>query len=132
MNLTKAEIEKKAAQYAKELRTQAGKNEPEITKELQKIASEVSAEMIGLENKLKSEESLTRKIAEGSVKNVRKLFESGNSLENAIEEVTKIRAERNNDTLRYTFLFSFEKYVFGFRQSLQKLKQSGFNNTFAN
>lgn len=49
MNLTKAEIENKAAQSAKGLRTQAEKNEPEITKDLQKIASEVSAEMIGLE-----------------------------------------------------------------------------------
>ena len=53
MNLTKAKIEQKAAQYAKDLRTQAVKNEPSITADLQKIASEVAAEMIGLEYKFK-------------------------------------------------------------------------------
>lgn len=126
MNLTQRKIEKKAASYAKQLLKRAQKHEPQITKDLQNIASEVSAEMVGLEDRFKTEESLTRKIAEGSVKNVRKFFESGYSLENAIEKAVKMRAERNNDTLRYTFIFSFEKYVFGFKQSLQKLKQNGF------
>ena len=101
-------------------------NEPQITADLQQIARDVSAEMAGLENKFKAEESLTRKIAEGSVKNIRKLFESGYPLESSIEESVKIRAERNNDALRYTFIFQFEKYVFGVKQSLQKLKQTGF------
>ncbi len=63
MNRTKAEIEKKAAQSAKNLLKQAGKNEPKITQDLQKSASEVSAEMIGLEYKFKSEASLTEMIA---------------------------------------------------------------------
>lgn len=127
MNLIGQKIEKKAKQFAKNLLQQAENNEPPITTDLQKIALEVSAEMVGLEEKFKSEESLTRKITETSVRNVRKFSESGYSLKNAIEEAVKIRAERNNDTLRYTFIFSFEKYVFGFRQSLQKLNQKGFN-----
>ena len=61
MNLTETEIERKAKKYAENLITQAVKNEPEITETLQKIALEVSAEMVGLEHKFKTEESLTQK-----------------------------------------------------------------------
>jgi hypothetical protein len=94
-----------------------------------KIASEVVAEIVGLEHKLKSEESLTRKISDESAKSAKSFVGFGYSIDEAIEKSTKRQAERNNDALRYTFIFSFEKYVFGFRQSLQKLKQKGFEIT---
>ena len=54
---------KQARRLARKLLAEAGENEPQITNDLQKIASEISAEMIGLENKFKSEESLARKIS---------------------------------------------------------------------
>jgi hypothetical protein len=50
----------------------------------------------------------------------------GYLLDEAIEKSTERQAERINDALRYTFVFPFEKYVFGFKQSLVKLKDSGF------
>ncbi len=126
MNLTEAKIEKEAAQCAKTLRTQAVKNEPQITEDLQTIASEVSAEMVGLEHRFKSAESLTRKITEESAKSAKSLIDFGYSVDEAIEKSTKRRAERNNDALRYTFVFPLEKYVFGFRQTVEKLRQTGY------
>lgn len=126
MNLTKAEIEKQAAQYAKNLLKQAEKNEPPITEDLQKIVSDVKAEMVGLEHRFKTEESLTRKISDESAKSAKSFVDFGYSIDEAVEKSIKRQSARNNDALRYTFLFPFEKYVFGFRQSLQKLKQNGF------
>ena len=89
MNLLEQQIEKKAKQYARNLLKQAAENEPGISADLQAIAPEVMAEIIDLENWFKTEKSLTRKIAEKSIKYSRKLFESGYSLENATEEAIK-------------------------------------------
>ena len=119
-------LEQKAAQYAKSLRTQAVKNEPQITEDLQKIASEVSAEMVGLEHKFKTEDSLTRKL----VNRAAKIFEY--ELKQEFSEARAVRAtflelvEEQNDVLRYTFVLPFEKYIFGFRNSLEKLKRKDY------
>ena len=126
MNLTEQKIRQKAAQYAKSLLKQVLRNAPEITPNLQKIAAEVAAEMVGLEHKFKTEESLIRKLTNESVKSAKSFVNSGYLIDEAIEKSTKLQAERNNDALRYTFVFPFEKYVFGFKQSLEKLKQSGY------
>ncbi|MDQ3180889.1 MAG: hypothetical protein M3Q33_10255, partial [Acidobacteriota bacterium] len=72
---------------AKKLLAQAEENEPKITADLQTIAWEVSAQMVGLENKFKSEESLTRK-----------LVDTANANSQTLEEV----AEIINDALRFT------------------------------
>ncbi len=53
---------KEAARLAQKLFAEAVENEPPITVDLQKIASEISVKMVGLENKFKSEESLIRKL----------------------------------------------------------------------
>ncbi len=129
MNLTKAEIEKKAANYAKQLLKRAQTHEPSITKDLEKIALEVSAQMIGLENVFKSEESLSRKISDESAKSAKIFIDLGYSINEAIEKSTEQQAKRNNDALRYTFLFPFEKYVFGFKKFLGKLKLNGYEIT---
>ncbi len=121
MNLTKAEIEKKATQSAKGLLEQAGENEPEITKDLQKIASEVSAEIVGLEHKFKSEESLTEKLADKIGANLPNLLIAGFSEDEAIKEAINLRAKQNNDALRYTFLLSAEEYIFAFKKTLNSL-----------
>lgn len=126
MNSLEKKIAQKAAQYAKSLLTQAVKNEPNITKDLQKIALEVAAEMIGLEHKIKSEESLMRKISDESAKSAKSFIDLGYSTDEVIEKSTRRQAERNNDALRYTFLFPFEKYIFGFKRSLGKLKENGY------
>ena len=110
---------------AQELLKIACENEPQITAVLAEIASTVSAEMVGLEHKFKTEASLTRKIADESAKSAKSLMDFGYSTDEAIEKSTKRQSARNNDALRYTFLFPFDKYLFGFKQSLQRLKQNG-------
>lgn len=126
MNLTETEIEQKAVAVAHELLELAREHEPQITADLRKIALEVAAEMVGLEHKFKMEESLTRKISDESAKSAKSFVDFGYLIDEAVEKSIERQSARNNDALRYTFLFPFEKYVFGFRQSLQKLKQNGF------
>ena len=126
MNLTQAKIEKKAADYAKILLIQAVENEPQITEDLQKIALEVSAEIVGLEHKFKTQESLSRKLTEESIKSAKFFIDVGYPINEAVEKAIKRQAKRNNDALRYTFVFSLEKYVFGFKQTLEILKQNNF------
>jgi hypothetical protein len=93
MNSLEKKIASKAELYARELLANARQNESVITADLQRIASAVSAEMVGLEHKFKTEESLIRKIAETSVKDTRKLLELEYFLDETIEEIIKIRAE---------------------------------------
>ena len=126
MNLTEAKIENKAAQYAKSLRTQAVKNEPQITEDLQKIALEVAAEIVGLEHKFKTEDSLTKKLAKNSQKSLQYLSAKHNLKPQAIEKTVSRLAQQNNDALRYTFLLPIETYTFDFKKTLTKLKEMNY------
>ena len=47
----------------------------------------------------------------------------------AIEETFAELAERQNDVLRYTFVLSLEKYVFGFRNTLEKFETAKLCNS---
>lgn len=126
MDLIEQKIRQKATQYTKSLLEQALKNEPEITADLQKIALEVSAEMVGLEHKFKTEESLTRKLADKINADLANLLNSGFSKNEAIESSISLRAKQNNDAVRYTFLFPDEKYVFAFRKALTSLAKQNY------
>lgn len=90
-----------------ELLTQAAKNEPQITADLQNITREISVEIIGLENKFKTQVSLMRKLINATIPNLQ-----------TIQEV----AEINNDALRYTFVLPFETYAEGSRQIIESLQ----------
>ncbi len=127
MNLTKSELEKSAKKYAQKLIAEAIRNEPEITKDLQEIASRVSAEVAELENKFKTEDSLTQKLFFQAIKLFEYLLNKDSSEKIYIEEVFSQLIEKQNDTLRYTFNFPFEKYVFGIKQSLQELKRQNYS-----
>ncbi len=100
-----------ARQLADELLKQALENEPRITADLQNIALEISAEMVGLENKFKTEVSLTRKLINGAIPNLQ-----------TIQEV----AEVINDALRYTFILPLETYNEDFRQIVERLRNSNY------
>lgn len=123
MNIPTKELKNRSRQFARSLLAQADKNEPQITADLQKIASEISAEMVGLNNKLKTIQSLTRKITKESIASAKVFVDLGCPINEAIEKSTKRQAVRNNDALRYTFIFEFEKYVFGFKQTIEKLRK---------
>jgi len=123
MNLTNHKIEKAANSQAQKLLAEATRNEPEITKDLQEITLEISAEIVGFESKFKTEKSLSEKLARNSLKNIKRLLETDFSIEDAIENVLSFRAEAFNDALRYTIVLSNENYVFGYKKFLGLLNQ---------
>lgn len=110
-------IRKETRRLAEELIKQAKDNEPEITADLHNIAKEISAEIIGLENKFKSEESLIRKLL---------LLANKDKNNQSVRQKLEKFARRNNDVLRYTFIFQDDKYEQGFHNAIKKLEQEGF------
>ena len=106
-----------ARRLAKELLAQAKENELIITADLQTIATAVSTKILGLENKFKTEESLIRKLS--------LLADKDQSNQTSKQKLEKF-ARRNNDALRYTFIFQIEKYAQGFQDTIERLKKAGF------
>jgi Region found in RelA / SpoT proteins len=104
-------LNKKAQHLAAELLKQAVKNEHNITADLQNIAREISAEMVGLENKFKTEVSLIRKLTDTANINSKKL-----------QEV----AETINDVLRYSFILPIETYKNDFQKAINLLESAGY------
>lgn len=100
-----------ARQIAEQLLDQAGKNEPNITADLQTIAQEVLAELVGLGNRFKSEESLIRKLVDYVGDDFRKL---------------ERKAETVNDVLRYTFVLPLESYAEKLLEALKRLPELGY------
>ncbi len=110
-------IRREARRLAEELITQARENELKITADLQKIASEVDAKIISLENRFKTEESLVRKLS---------LLADRDKSNQSVQYKLEKFARRNNDTLRYTFILSNDKYAENFYNTIETLKQNGF------
>ena len=101
----------KAFEIAQNLLTEAKKNEPEITLVIENIATILKATVVGLENKFKSKESLTRKLTDLAVR-----------FHIPIDKI----AYKNNDTLRYTLVFSDDEYANGFGFVTKEFKQIGY------
>ena len=100
-------INREAQRLARELLKQTKENELEITTDLQNIASQVSAEMVGLENKFKTEMSLIRKLIEAVGDDLQRLQRKSKNI---------------NDVLCYTFILPFDDYAKGFRQTIERLR----------
>jgi hypothetical protein len=101
----------KASELAEQLLAEAKKHEPQITKDIQEVAKLQSVEIVGLENKFKSELSLVRKLRDNStIKGI------------PIEKI----ARKNNDTLRYTLLFSTDNYAKNYKFVLDYLAGKGY------
>ncbi|MEZ5424661.1 MAG: hypothetical protein R2747_00225 [Pyrinomonadaceae bacterium] len=101
----------KAVILARKLLSQAKKNEPDITADLREIATEISAELAGLENRFKTEISLVRKLTDRTEFN--------------LESVHRV-AEKINDVLRFTFILLFETYSLNFQQAIELLQKEGY------
>ncbi len=101
----------KASDAAKQLLDEAQKNEPAITKDLKSIAALNNSELTGLENKFKDENSLTDKLCNNAIK---------------LNSSITAEAKRNNDTLRYTMIFSPDDYRNGYSQVLNELESRGY------
>jgi hypothetical protein len=96
--------------YANELRGFAGDVEPRVTSSLQATAEEVGGKMIGLDARLKTVDSLSRKL--------------DNNPDLAI-----------NDALRYTMTFDAPVFTVGVRDAMNTMTQEGYKlvrmtNTF--
>lgn len=101
----------KMKNLAKNLLSQAVENEPKITEDLQNIAEKISAEMVSLENRFKSEESLTRKMIDAAKINSQSYKDISDTI---------------NDVLRYTFILSFENYTDSFQKTIEMLWKVGY------
>ena len=86
--------------------------EPEITELVTGLAGQYGGDMSGLDRKIKSQESLTRKIRLD-------MLEKGMSAEDAANAI--------NDKVRYTMLFSPETYVDNILQIQADLKEQGWS-----
>jgi hypothetical protein len=100
-----------AHKAARKLLAEARENEPLITKDLKAVAKLNKAQLVGLENRFKNGESLIRKLIDKS-----KRWNSSIAKE----------AKRNNDTLRYTMIFSTEEYMKGYNQVLSELEAKSY------
>jgi hypothetical protein len=100
-----------ARRLAKKLLAEARANEPDITAALQTIARGLSAEMVGLEHKFKTEASLLRKLTDAAGDDMKRL---------------RWKSKTVNDVLRYTFVLPGEVYGEGLRQTLEYLRECGY------
>lgn len=89
---------------------QAVKIEPEITKDMSAIISSVNGKVAGLEYRLKSMDSLKRKVETEVL--------AGISEQQAIESI--------KDVIRYTALFSPEHFVEQYKQMQVALEKQGY------
>lgn len=100
-----------AGALAKSLSAKAKSVEPKITKDMDSIVGEHDGRLAGLDFRLKSEESLARKIKD----------------EAEAEGVPyEAKAAGIIDAVRYTAVFSPEKYVEGTEATLQALEDKGY------
>jgi ppGpp synthetase/RelA/SpoT-type nucleotidyltranferase len=104
-------------QYVLALLDAAIEIEPSVTQDLQRIVKIAGGEMVGLEDRFKSEESLMRKLEE-------RVKERRPNLSFQLSLVKQ--SERINDSLRYTVVFSTEDYVESYKQFVSQLERFGY------
>ena len=102
------------------------RNEPLITNALQTIEKETGGVLVGLENRFKSEESLTRKFTDRAQKDITKAEKRGKNADEIRNKTLQKISDKNNDALRYTYTFSPEKYVEGYNKTVKTLEKQGY------
>lgn len=91
--------------------SEAKKKEPEITKNLMQIAKNNNAKMYGLENRLKTESSINRKIKKESEEN----------------GVSQLKASKGiKDAVRYTFMQNNDDYVDTYYKIKNEMQNNGY------
>lgn len=118
---TAEEFDRKEAEiYADDKLSHINKIEPNITKFLKEVSSTENSELFGLDYKIKSKESLVRKIISDSKEKRITLKEATNQI---------------NDALRYTILNDEDSFTNKYFKIVEKMKAKGYNiirvkNTF--
>jgi hypothetical protein len=115
-----------AQKEAVKLLEQAKKSEPQFTFDLQNLAKQTNGEMIGLEYRFKSEESLTRKLNDSTARQMTILMRKGMSQKEAFSTAIRNQTNKINDALRYTISFPTENYRSGYEKTIKSLQQQGY------
>lgn len=111
---------------------QARRSEPQVTGDLQSLAKQTGGEMVGLDYRFKSEESLTRKINDRSSRVERALIKQGKTPAEASRIAVDDTLSKINDSLRYTMSFTKEKYYSAYKETLAMLEKQGYKIVEAN
>ncbi|MEP6922905.1 MAG: hypothetical protein ABI954_00450, partial [Pyrinomonadaceae bacterium] len=102
VNNQQTKTEQLAQVEAAKLTERAKHNEPLITKNLQTTANQVNGEIVGLDKRFKTEESLTRKFADRTQEKVDRAVKNNKDVELVRLNSIAKEVEKNNDALRYT------------------------------
>jgi|GEM_PF-1926840 hypothetical protein len=113
-------IEEEAELYADYKLKHINKIEPEITKFLKDVSNSENSELFGLDYRIKTKESLIRKIISDSK-------EKGITAKETTNQI--------NDILRYTMINDDESFTYKYFRIVEKMKEKGYNvirvkNTF--
>ena len=119
-------IQIQSERQAASLLTQARKSEPTITTDLAQAAKQNGGEMVGLDYRLKTQESLARKIEDETVKEANLLVKEGANRGNALRTELPKQVGKINDAVRYTTTFSEQGYKTGIEKTLSALEQQGY------
>jgi hypothetical protein len=101
-----------------ELLESATQHEPSITKDLFEIAEINNADLVGLENRFKREDSLFRKI--------HTCFSTQSLLFSQTAQILDDFARNINDVLRYTMIFEIENYTSDCLKTLQMFEEKNY------
>lgn len=113
-------IEEEAELYADYKLKHINKIEPNITKFLKDVSNSENSELFGLDYRIKTKESLIRKIISDSKEKAISVKETTNQI---------------NDILRYTMINDDESFTYKYFKIIEKMKEKGYNivrvkNTF--
>ena len=114
----------KSWRQAGRLASEARAAEPGVTSDMTAVAEEVGGSMEGLENRLKTRSSLTRKIGDAAVEEL-----ASPESTSSVTEVVNQQASEINDALRYTMKFSEPEYTGGVDATLSALEKRGYTVT---
>lgn len=102
--------------YVLELLENAKEIEPAVTEDLEHIVFKLGCKLIGLENRFKDEESLTRKLKDRAAERHFNTF---------INSLAK-QSKKINDALRYTVIAEEDKYIEKHIEILKQLSDVGY------
>ena len=107
-------VKRPTKSMANDIYTKAKQKEPGITKDIQKAAKSSNSKLYGLENRLKTKESIARKINSNSLKKDISTSEAANDIKDAV---------------RYTTISSDKSFVKNYNDFKSSMEKNGYKET---